>query len=323
MELVRQKHSSALFVLALSLSACGGGGGIAALPPAPQTPTPTPTPSVAPANTFSWDYAAPVAGARLGLTINLATGATTGVGLLEGATRDAFRVQENGNQYAIWAGHSKWDEDIPIFTHETLGAKPTSGDEASNFDHYHFDWDGHSEDLQLLKKSATNSRIQLSYLTYGLYSSTFGAQDARQSNIGVFVIGQETAAANVPRTGSGNYSGIVDGYASIGGTGYRLLGSTGTLSASFASGTIATTLSLRGNSDFLTGTLGSVQNFGTLNGTGTIAGGTSNYSGALTGLGMNGQFAGGFFGPVANETGYSFSATGNVDTIAGVFVGKQ
>jgi hypothetical protein len=323
MQLVSKKQNLALLTLAFSMSACGGegGGGIAMLPPAPQTATPTP--SAAPARTFSWDLGAPATGARLGLTINLASGATSNVAILGAAAHDALRVQENQGEYAIWSGHSKWDDDIPIFTLDTLGAKPTNGDEASNFDHFHFDWDGNSEDLQLLKKSSTNSRIHLSYLTYGLYSGSWGPQSARQFNIGVFVIGQETAATSMPRTGSGNYSGIVDGYASVGGMGYRLLGSTGTLTASFASGTIATTLSLRGNSDFLTGTLGSVQNFGTLNGTGTIAGGTSSYSGTLTGLGMNGQFAGGFYGPVANETGYAFSASGGSDTIAGVFVGKQ
>jgi hypothetical protein len=38
---------------------------------------------------------------------------------------------------------------------------------------------------------------------------------------------------------------------------------------------------------------------------------------------MNGQFAGGFFGPAASETGYSFSASGGTGAIAGVFVGKQ
>jgi hypothetical protein len=310
-----------LFALAFNLAACGGegGGGIAMLPPAPQTPTPTPSPA-APLHTFSWDYGAPVAGARLGLTINLATGATSDVALLGPAAQGVIRVQENQGEYAVWSGHSKWDDNIPIFTLADLGAKPTSGDEASNFDHYHSD---DSEDLQLLKKSLANSRIQLTYLGYGLYSGTSGPQTARQFNIGVFVIGQDTGAANMPHTGSANYSGIVDGYASIGGTAYRLLGSTGTLSASFASGTIAATLSLRGNSDFLTGTLGTLQNFGTLNGTGTVAAGSSGYSGTLTGFGMNGQFAGGFFGPVANETGYGFSASGGTGTITGVFVGKH
>jgi hypothetical protein len=324
MEIVSRVRILAPFALAFSLAACGGGG-IAMLPPPPQTPTPTPTPtpSAAPAGTFSWDFGVPVAGARLGMTANLVTGATS-ASILE-VGQGVIRVQDNGGEYAIWSGHSKWGYDFPIFTKNTLGAKPTSGDETNNFAYYRFDSDegSQSEELQLLKKGPTNSRIQLNYLTYGLYSGGSGPQTARQLNIGVFVMGQETAAANMPRTGSGSYSGIVDGYASMGGTGYRLLGSTGTLSANFASGAIATTLSLQGNSDFLTGTLGSVRNFGTLTGAGTIAGGTSTYSGTLSGFGMSGQFAGGFFGPVANETGYGFSAVGGPDTIAGVFVGKQ
>lgn len=310
-------------VLVILLTACGGGSGseVAFIPPPPPPPgTPTPPPS---GGTFSWDYAVPVAGARMGVTVNLATGATTGASILGAASYDQIRVQENRGEYAVWSGHSKWDYDIPIFATADRGAKPTSGDETNNFDYYRYDSGGQSFELQLLRKSATNSRIQLSYLTYGLYSEAGGPQTARQFNTGVFVLGQETAAASMPRTGTGSYSGIVDGYASVGGSGYRLLGSTGTLSANFASGTIATTLSLQGNSDFLTGTLGSVHPFGTLDGGGTIASGTSHYSGNLSGFGMSGQFAGGFFGPTANETGYSFSASGGSDVITGVFVGKH
>ena len=324
MALSCKKLTVSSLALAFTLTACGGGSdGVAMLPAPPQTATPTP--SASPAGTFSWDYAVPVAGARLGLTMNLVTGATTGASILGAARRGEIMVQNNQGQYAIWSGHSKWDYDFPIFTNQTLGAKPTGGDETNNFAYYRFDYDAgsRSAELQLLKNSVTNSRIQLSYLTYGLYSDAGGPQAARQFDTGVFVIGQETSAASMPRTGSGTYSGIVDGYASVGGAGYRLLGSSGTVSADFVSGTIATTLSLRGNSDFLTGTLGSFQQLGTLAGTGTIASGTSNYSGSLTGFGMNGQFAGGFFGPAANETGYSFSASGGTGAIAGVFVGKQ
>jgi hypothetical protein len=307
-------------VLAIVLTACGGGGGseVASTPPPPGTPTPPPS-----SGSFSWDYAVPVAGARMGVTINLGTGATTGASILGPASYDQIRVQENGGEYAIWSGHSKWDDNIPIFVTADRGAKPRSGDETNNFDYYRFDSSGLGDELQLLKRSASNSRIQLSYLTYGLYSEASGAETARHFSTGVFVIGQETATASMPRTGTGSYSGIVDGYASVGGAGYRLLGSTGTLSANFANGTIATTLVLQGNSDFLNGTLGSVRPFGTLDGLGMFASGTSHYSGTLTGLGMSGQFAGGFFGPTANETGYSFSASGGGDVMTGVFVGKH
>ena len=307
-------------VLAVLLTACGGGGGseVASTPPPPGTPTPPPS-----SGSFSWDYAVPVAGARMGTTINLGTGATSGASILGPASYDQIRVQENAGEYAIWSGHSKWDYDIPIFVSADRGAKPRSGDETNNFDYYRFGSADQSFELQLLKRSANNSRIQLSYLTYGLYSEAGGPQTARQFDTGVFQLGQETVATSMPRTGTGSYSGIVDGYASVGGAGYRLLGSTGTLSANFASGTIATTLSLQGNSDFLNGTLGSVRQFGTLDGLGMIASGTSHYSGTLAGLGLSGQFAGGFFGPTADETGYSFSASGGGDVMTGVFVGKH
>jgi hypothetical protein len=262
------------------------------------------------------------------LTVDLATGAATGATIPALPANHQTLVQQNRGEYAIWAGHSVWDYDFPIFLDEDIGAHSTSGDETDNFDYYRFNYDNgdgatRRAELQLLKRSATNSRIQLSYLTYGLYSDASGPETARVFNTAAFVLGQETAAASMPRTGSGTYSGIVDGYASVGGTGYRLLGSTGTLTANFATGAIGTTLVLLGNSDFLTGTLGSVQNFGTLNGTGLIHSGTNQYTGDLAGFGMNGSFAGRFFGPAANETGYAFGAVGGGDTISGVFVGKQ
>jgi len=262
------------------------------------------------------------------LTTNLDTGATSGATIPSEPSNNDILVQENAGDYAIWSGHSVWGYDFPIFQTSDLGAHATSGDETGNYGYYRFEYDWgdgitHLAELQLLKSSPTNSRIQLSYLTYGIYSDSAGPPSARNFDTGVFALGQETAAGDMPRTGTGAYSGIVDGYASVGGTGYRLLGSTGTLSADFASGAISTSLILRGNTDFLTGTLGSNRNFGTLTGTGGIASSTNEYSGGLAGFGMDGSFAGRFFGPAANEAGFGFGAVGRGDTITGVFVGKK
>ena len=258
--------------------------------------------------------------------VNVDTGAVLGSDIPALPANDEIYVQENAGEYAIWAGHSPWDYDFPIFQSGDLGDHATSGDEEANFDYFRFVYDSgfemHLAELQLLNDSPTNSRIQLTYLTYGIYSDSAGEQTARQYTSGMFLLGQETTAANMPRTGSGSYSGIVDGYASFGGTAYRLLGSTGSLTANFATGGITTSLALSGNSDFLTGTSGTFRTFGTLTGTGAISSGTNEYSGDLAGFGMIGAFAGQFFGPAANETGFAFGAVGGADTIAGVFVGK-
>jgi hypothetical protein len=320
---------SAAALIAVSLAACGGGGGSRSRGPSvnpPPPPPPPPPPATETPGTFSADFAVPVTGVRMTGTIDLETGAISGADIPALPANDEILVQENAGEYAIWSGHSVWDYDFPIFQSGDLGRHPTTGDEESNFDYFRYEYDDssgtHLAELQLLNDSPSNSRIQLTYLTYGIYFDAAGPQSARSFNTGVFLLGQETTAANMPRTGSGTYSGIVDGYASFGGTGYRLLGSTGTLTANFATGGISTSLFLSGNSDFLTGTSGAFRTFGTLSGTGAITSGTNEYSGDLSGFGMIGAFAGQFFGPAANETGYAFGAVGGGDTIAGVFVGK-
>jgi hypothetical protein len=309
-----------IIALAISLGACGGGGGggggIGFIPPPGSNP-PSGDP---PPHTFSATYADQVFGGRFTATIDTGTGAATNLDIPGLSQYGEILVQKNVNEYAIWAGNSVWDYDFPIFSDSTLGADPTSGDETGNFDYYRFD----SAQLQLLKPGPANTRIQLTYLTYGVYSNASGPDTARVFSTAVFALGQETAPASMPTSGTGSYSGIVDGHGSVGGTAYRLLGSTGTLSANFATGAITTSLLLQGNTDFLTGTLGTTQAFGTLTGSGTIGSGTSRYVGSLTGFGMTGEFDGGFFGPAANETGYGFYAyTSGGNLINGVFVGKQ
>jgi len=317
------KHLAACSItMAMMLAGCGGGGGGG--PGFIPSPGPDPLPAEAPPHTFSSIYAVPVYGTLFSITINTESGAATDLESFGLAEYGDLSVQNNVNEYALWTYQPAWSDDVPIFLDSSLGANPTGGDEADNFDYYRFVAGTHSAQLQLLTPGPANSRVQLTYLTYGVYSDASGPSTARRFETGVFALGQETANANMPTSGTGSYSGIVDGHATVGGTGYRLLGSTGTLSANFATGAIATSLSMQGNTDFLTGTLGTTQPFGTLTGSGTISGTTSHYTGSLAGFGMTGEFAGGFFGPAANETGYSFYAyTGAGDLINGVFVGKK
>jgi hypothetical protein len=127
----------------------------------------------------------------------------------------------------------------------------------------------------------------------------------------------------MPRTGSATYQGVVDGVGFDGAAGLQqgLRGSSGSLTANFATGSVSTSLSLRAP-DFT----------GALSGSGTIGAGTSHFDGSLTGtlngVGATGSFLGGFYGPNAAETGHVFNAwTGSPSNpgigAVGAFVGKQ
>ena len=175
--------------------------------------------------------------------------------------------------------------------------------------------------LSLFRPGAENSRLSLTYLSYGtLTRSTTQLSTSLDSKF--FVYGVRTSPANMPTTGSATFTGLADGLGSIGGTAYRFFGSLGTLTANFATGGLTTSLTLVGNPDVFSNVPGTTS-LGTLTGTGTIGVGVNQYNGNISGIGMDGRFIGSFFGPRASETGYAFSATGGGNTAAGVFVGKQ
>ena len=160
--------------------------------------------------------------------------------------------------------------------------------------------------LHLLVPGPSNPTIQLTYTSYGAWDF-----DPRESSgqLGYdrhfFYFGIPTNASAIPTTGSGSYSGIAEGILFDPDSTYRLRGTT-TLVANFALATIATTLSL-------TASGGSVLplpfQLDPLNGTASIVSGTSRFDGTLTTASNSfvGSFRGSFFGPQANEFGYSFA----------------
>lgn len=195
------------------------------------------------------------------------------------------------------------------------------------FDHYVLiDGDGAKDgnttvsDFYLFKPGATNSKISLTYATYGVWATSQEGALNTHFLTRFATFGIETAT--MPRTGTATYNGIVDGLATVDNQGYRLTGSTGTLTANFATNLIRTTFTLVGNPDPLSLSDGSVM-LGTLTGKGAIASGTSRYTGTVDGMGATGSFGGGFFGPSAQETALSFSANGGSTSVVGVFLGKK
>jgi hypothetical protein len=301
--MARSHLTGSLLCATALLSACGGGGGgnVASTPPppvAPVTPAPTPsTPTPAPATTTS----VPSAGKFKSE--------------LQGPDRDKFEFDYDAPSgiYRV-AGYSFGPADSNSSVAEAEGG---------NF--RVMEGDPYGDGLIILVNSSNNSRIVLNYLSYGLYFTRSGQPVSDQVTMIAFVFGTETPSGSMPLTGSATYRGIVDGVAfgfgGNGGSQERLLGSTGSLTANFATGSVNTSLSLQAPAFA-----------GTLSGSGTIGGGTSYFdgslSGKLNGVGATGNFLGGFYGPNAVEAGYVFNAaTGNTSNpgigVTGAFVGKQ
>jgi hypothetical protein len=179
-----------------------------------------------------------------------------------------------------------------------------------------------TSELSVFKSGSANGRLALTYVTYGVWTTTVRGATTSSFTSHFAASGIQTSAASMPLTGSATYTGVADGAALAAGQTYRLLGSTGTLNANFATGAITTTLALRGNPDVTSDAIGTT-NLGTLTGSAAIGAGTNKYSGTITGTGLSGTLTGAFFGPAAAETGYSFQVSGGGNAAAGVFVGKK
>ncbi|PTS72375.1 hypothetical protein DBR17_19870, partial [Sphingomonas sp. HMWF008] len=154
--------------------------------------------------------------------------------------------------------------------------------------------------------------------SWGCFDTT-----ANTGRIRLAVGGAPTIASDMPKTGTATYATGVGGAALVNGSTISntlTANSTATFSANFATGSITTALTLAG--PLSNATSGPITNFGTFNGTGTIASGSPGFTGTISGTGASGVFAGAFFGPQAREMGYDWAITGSnfnaVGTVTGV-----
>jgi phage baseplate assembly protein gpV len=132
------------------------------------------------------------------------------------------------------------------------------------------------------------------------------------------IFGVNTQSGDLPRTGTASYSKIsVAGSVFTNDEFYSLEESVVTFTANFGAGTVQTNINLVG-----TALVSQIpdQPLDTLSGSGSIATSTSSFGGTLTGTQLNGNFAGGFFGPQAQEFGYLFNVAGTVggNTASGI-----
>lgn len=145
-----------------------------------------------------------------------------------------------------------------------------------------------------------------------------------------FVFGYETPAASVPRSGQGNYAVGLSGQLVLPNANlfalYGMAGS-GTIAADFGAGSLTLNGTLQARQSIL-GQAGPLFANGVWSGTGLIAANANSLSGDLIfdfgAVGqLNGPFAGRFFGPVADEIGINFSATGAAGSLSGTAIGKR
>ncbi|MBT2135655.1 hypothetical protein KK137_15050 [Croceibacterium sp. LX-88] len=155
--------------------------------------------------------------------------------------------------------------------------------------------------------------VPLTYTSFA-FARLPGSSDA---TLQAYVFGVPTTS--LPTTGSATYSGIVGGNAQgKNGASYALTG-TSTLNANFTTGKYSTSLKFTGvntaggaglpTQTYNGNTAGFVMNGSPLNG-------------SLSGSGT-GSWGGKFFGPSANEFGYTFQVTGSDYAAVGVAAGKK
>ncbi len=157
--------------------------------------------------------------------------------------------------------------------------------------------------------SGTNApTLQFHYLSFGEWQQ-HDERDNNSHSITSFLYGTQTLPADMPKTGTANYSLLVRAESTAGYVSYV---GDGALSADFSSGQLSTRIDVYGASigglyDFL---------YARMTGTGTIASGSANFAGQLaaTNNSFSGSFQGAFFGPDAPEVGLTFSVKGQFGT---------
>ncbi|SFP89672.1 hypothetical protein SAMN04488241_11068 [Sphingomonas rubra] len=179
--------------------------------------------------------------------------------------------------------------------------------------------------LNLLTPVANNPRIALTYTSYGVWqfdSSDRSNIDPQINNYHFFYFGIPTPADAVPRTGSAGYAGLAQGVL-FDSQGTYALDGTMTLNADFAAATLTTALNLRGTNT----SNGLLIVIPAVSGTATIGAGANSFRGEVSTADNSfvGSVLGSFFGPTAQEVGYSFGINSpDLTRIGGgVAVGKR
>ena len=162
---------------------------------------------------------------------------------------------------------------------------------------------------------AAAGAVPLTYVNFGMWTHREGTPATTRQY--AFVYGYPTSESAMPRSGTASYRTMVNGSSIAVGSHpqTREIGGTASFNVDFAAGTVSTQLNLA--------YIGSGQpSIPTYSGSGSIS--ANQFGGSLTSsdyLFVGGSFAGAFFGPNAQEMGYSFGIMRhNWDPYAGAFV---
>jgi hypothetical protein len=255
-----------------------------------------------------------------------------------------FRYDEASSSFAV--GYGAFDISETTLTPAKRNATLTS----TNFDVYNLSqstlYNGTQTliktiTLSLYKPGAGNTQLALSYTGFGTWSSNQpDTPTSLYENIqqGVFAYGRTTAASGVPRTGTGNYLGIISGISSLptsaspfGGTTapYRI---SGTSQLTFDFGALTFTGSMTAvarntatSTDY---------NIGTFNFANSsvypLTAGSSEFRGRFISSDLNpGEITAAFTGPSAQEYRGTWNNTftdpvnGGTLSMSGIMVGKR
>jgi hypothetical protein len=268
------------------LAACGGGDGGMQSTPTP-TPSPTPTPTSLPLTSSATFDAIPAT--------RIYVGATPG-----NIVMDRQGVEGRGSRVTV-----SYDAVAGTYTlrDEAASVSFQASDRtaSSNFiDTYVKQAGGVTDELKVygnLRNGTSGAPVALSYVTYGTWTHKIVPGDQTRNT--VIVVGFPTPVADMPRTGSASYQTTVSGtmlrYAYAPSTLTDITG-TATFNADFGANSVSTLLTL--------------PTAGIFSGSAPIA--DNQFSGAFTSstpMFQSGAFAGGFFGPAAQEMGYAFHIT--------------
>lgn len=303
-----------LVALAVSLSACGGanGGGVATTPlptPSPSpSPSPTPSPSPAPAPapsptpTPTYQTLSELDGdqtfATAGVTYRITSGAL-----------------ENGASYDLSGGPKiQYQESTDTFAVTVPGqaaAVFAAGDiKVQEENRVTFD----NGNAVLTLWSPTINHIPLSYLQYGsFYAQTGSTSQAPQ--VYLMVGGVPTIGSDMPTKGTANYSILAEGRVRYDGTSTNLIGGStnGTLTVDFGSNSLSLDMHL----------LTTGFDYGQASGVASLTAGNPTFLGTLSnGYGV-GEFGGSFFGPQAEEVGFSWFISGTDFYAVGLAGGRK
>ena len=191
--------------------------------------------------------------------------------------------------------------------------------------------DAAAANLVLLSRQGPQAAVDTHYVRSGLWIRSSGPSDALFTQVRAFNFGVLTPAFDVPRTGTGSFSVLLDAR-SGGFGGLTQIDGSGLFEANFGTGqwTLDGTATSR---SIVTGFDGALVSFRPLTGGGTLRSATNGFDGTIGVGGMSPiaavPLAGSFYGPGAAELGAIFGSRtvglgGNTDTfLVGSLIGAR